>query len=248
MTDIALFIANLAVDVWLLAILTRRGVSKQLPWFVFYIRWEFLAVCVGLATWLVSHHLYITVFWWMEGVRVALVVGAVRESLLRIFAGFESLLRWSVFAAIGAVVAYSAWKAVHAPPVQSSRLVSFLIGAEFTFRWGVAGVAILSIALMWFVSEPVGSREDAVITGSGIASLAVVATVVSRSLFGTQFTFFTQYLPDMGYFVAVFLWIRIFARPTKEFGFKELGMGPEDIASELRRYRELAEQIVRKLW
>lgn len=246
--DIALFIANLVIDTWLLTILLRQGARKQLPWFVLYIAWEFLEACVGLATWSVSRRLYVTVFWWMEGARVALMVGAVRESLLRIFEGFKSLLRWSALAVIAAVILYSAWKAVHAPPVQSNWLVSFILGAEFTFRWGIAAVAILSMGLMWFVQEPMGSREDAVVTGCGLASLAFVANVLSRSLFGTRFTFFTQYLPDVGYFLAALWWIRVFSRPVEEFGFKELGMGPEDIAKELRRYRELAGRIVRKRW
>lgn len=245
--DIALFVVNILVDAWLLYILRRQRVWKHLPWFALYICWEFLGACVGLTTWLLSKQLYVTVFWWMEGVRIALVVAAVRESLLRIFKGFESLLRRSVAVVIVAVLVYSGWKAVHAPPVQSNWLVSFILGAEFTFRWGIVAVMLLSIGLMWFVQEPMGSREDAVVTGCGIASIAFLVNVLSRSFFGTRFTFFTQYLPDVGYFIAAWWWIRIFSRPVAEFGFKELGMGPEDIRRELRRYRELAEQIMRKL-
>jgi hypothetical protein len=246
--DIALFIANLTIDLWLLTILCRQDAKKQLPWFVSYIAWELLATIIGLAIWPFSRQWYVTVFWWMEGVRIALVVAAVRESLLRLFEGFKSLLRWSVLAVIVLVVIYSAWKAIHAPPVQSNRLLSFIIGAEFTFRWGIAAVAILSGILMWAVQEPRGTRESGVVNGCGIASMAFVAHVLSRSFFGTRFTFFTQYLPDVGYFAAAFLWIRVFSRPVEEFGFKELGMGPEDIARELRRYREVAEQIVRKIY
>ena len=78
--------------------------------------------------------------------------------------------------------------------------------------------------------------------------MAFVAYVLSRSFFGMRFTFFTQYLPDVGYFAAAFLWIRIFSRRVEEFGFKELGLGPEDIARELRRYREIVERIVRKIY
>jgi hypothetical protein len=241
--DIALFIANLLVDTLLLAILLRQGVRKQLKWFVFYVAWEFLGACVGLATWSASKTLYVTVFWWMEGPRIALMVMAVRESLLRIFEEFRSLLWWFVFAAILAVVLYSAFKAVYAPPVQSNWLLSFVIGAEFTFRWGIAAVTILSVPLMWFIEEPRSGREYSVVVGCGLASLAFLAHVLSRSFFGTRFTFFTQYLPDVGYFVTVLWWIKVFLRPLEEFGFKELGMEPEDIAKELRRYREAADRI-----
>ena len=245
------FVVNLLLDACLLWILYKRSMRKRLPWFVVYIGWELLATVVGLTIFLISRVLYVTVFWWVEAVRVGLTVAAVRESLLRIFKGFESLLRWSVLVVIVAVVLYSWWKAVHAPPIQSNRLASFILGAEFTFRWGIAGVSAVAMGLMWFIQEPTGSREDAVITGAAIASMGFVAWVIVRSLFGTKVAFFAQYLPDMGYFVAAFYWIKVFQRPVAEFGFKELGMGPEDIRREIRRYRELVEQIVqsmRKLW
>jgi hypothetical protein len=92
------------------------------------------------------------------------------------------------------------------------------------------------------------TREDAVVTGFGIASVGVLAGVVSFSLFGTKYLFLTKYASSVGYFVAAFWWIWVFSRPVAEFGFKELGMGPEDIAKELRRYRELSERMVRKKW
>ena len=242
----SVFAINLILDALLLRVLWKHDARKQLPWFVAYIGWEFLSTAVGLTVWVFSRHWYTTVYWWMEGPRIALLVAAVRESLLRIFKGFESLLRRSVSVVIVIVVLYSAWKAFHAPPVQSNWLVSFILGAEFTFRWGIAGVAGLSMVLMWFVQEPMGSREDAVVTGAGLASLAVVAYVLSRSFFGTRFTFFSQYLPDVGYFVVALWWIRVFSRPVAEFGFRELGMGPEDIRRELRRYGELAEKIMQR--
>lgn len=238
---------NLVLDARLLRILHKQKIKKQLPWFVSYIAWELLQTAIGLVIWVFRPRLYTTVFWWMEGPRVVLLLGAVRESLLRIFKGFESLLRGLVMVVILGVVVYSAWKAVDAPPVQSDRLVSFVLAAEFAFRWCIAGISVLSMGLMWFVQEPVGSQEDAVITGAGIASIAFVAWVITRSLFGTRFISFTQYLPDMGYFIAAFYWIKVFQRPVAEFGFKQLGMGPEGIRRELRRYRELAEQIMRKL-
>lgn len=249
--DYGTFFANLVLDTWLLSILHKRGVRKHLPWFVLYVGWELLATVVGLTTFLIDRRLYVAVYWWMEAARIALLVGAVRESLLRIFKGFESLLRWAVLVVILAVVVYSWLKAVHAPPVQSNRLISFIIGAEFAFRWGIAGISLVSMGLMWFVQEPMGSREDAVVTGCGIASIASLAAILSRSFFGRRFIIFSQYLPDMGYFVAAFYWIKVFKRPVPEYGFKELGMGPEDIRREMRRYGELVEKIldsVRKLW
>ena len=248
----ALFLiaAGLAVDAWLLIIVYRQGIRKQLPWFALYIAWGVLLQSIQLAAWLVGPRLYIAVYWWMELIAVVLIVGSVRESFLRIFRGFTSRagFRWSVWSVILAVVIYSAWKAIYLPPVRSSLLESFVVGAEFAFRWGIFCIAVLTTVFSLFLHEPMDTREDAVVTGFGIVSVGVLAGVISFSLFGTRYLFWTKYASSVGYFLAAFWWIWVFSRPVTEFGFKELGMGPEDIAKELRRYRELSERLVRKKW
>ena len=222
-----LIIAGLVVDAWLLIIVHRQGVRKQLPWFVLYIAWGVLLASVQLATWIISPRLYIAAYWWMELIAVVLIVAAVRESFLRIFQGFTSKagFRWSVWSVILAVILYSAWKAIYAPPVQSTRLGSFVVGAEFAFRWAIFGIAVLTAVFSVFLREPMDTREDAVVTGFGLASVGVLAGIISFSLFGTRYLFFTKYAPSVGYFLAVFWWIWVFSRPVSEFGFKELGMG-----------------------
>src|SRR5215468_1396516 len=246
--DIALLIAAFAVGTWLLIIVFRQSVRKQLPWFACYVLWEFLAASVQLVLWPLNRQLYAGVYWWMEAVEIALIVAAVRESFLRIFQGFTRItgFRWSVWTVIGAVVAYSAWKVTYAPPLQTSRLFAFVFGAEFFFRWGIVGIAFLTTILSFLLREPMNTREDAVVTGFGLTSLAFVVYVASFSIFGTKYIFLTKYLPSVGYFLAVFWWIWVFSRPVAEFGFKELGMGPEEIRKELRRYREHVEEMMRK--
>ena len=243
-----LLIAGLVVNAWLLIILYRHQVRSQLPWFFSYTVWQLLLSGIQLVAWAISSDFYVTVYWSTEAIDVVLTVAAVRESFLRIFEGFTRLrwFRWSVTGVIAGVVLYSAWKAVYAPPLHATRLGSFVIGAEFTFRWGIAGIGLLTMVLMYLLEEPLRSREGSVVVGFGIAAVAFLTLVLVRSLFGTKYNFFSKYFPTVGYFVAAFLWIRAFSRPIAEFGFKELGMGPEDIARELRRYRERAERIMGK--
>src|SRR5215831_2106261 len=183
-----LIIAGLVVDAWLLTIVIRQNVRKQLPWFVLYVTWGVLIASVQLATWIISPRLYIAVYWWMELIAVFLIVGAVRESFLRIFQGFTSrtgfrLLVWSV---ILAVIIYSAWKAIYLPPIHGSRLEAFVVGSEFAFRWAIFGIFALTTVLSLFLHEPMNTREDAVVSGFGVASLGVLVGVLSFSLFGTK--------------------------------------------------------------
>lgn len=242
--DVALLIGSLVVDIWLLVILQRQGVRKQLPWFVIYVAWGVLLQTAQIVARAISLQLYIAVYWWMEAVAVLLIVAAVRESFLRIFHGLTGKpgFRWLVWSVIGAVVVYSGWKAVHAPPLQTSRLATFVFGAEFLFRWGIAGIALLTTVLSLLAKEGI-TREDAVVGGFGVASLTFVLYVSSFSVLGNKYIFLTKYIPSVGYFVAVFWWIYVFSRPLSKFGFEELGMGPEEIREELRRSQDFGQRL-----
>ena len=88
------------LNLWLLIILHRQKVRKQLPWFVSYVAWEVLAGFALLIAWLIGRQMYDALSWWMELVEIALIVAAVRESFLRLFRGFTKKpgFLWSVWA------------------------------------------------------------------------------------------------------------------------------------------------------
>ena len=243
--DTIVLVVNLLVNFWLLIIIQRQCVRKQLPWFALYIVWECVAACIQLVLWLASARWYNKLYWWIEVIELALIVAAVRESFLRLFQGFtrKTGFRWSVWAVIGGVVVYSAWKAVYAPPALGNKLGVFEVGAEFLFRWAVIGIALLTTILGFLLKESPDTREEAVVAGFGTASAGFLAYVISFSIFGTKYIFLTKYAPTVGYFLAAFWWIWVFSRPEEQFGFEELGMGPEDIARVLRRYREFGDRL-----
>ena len=236
----ALLAALIVLNACLLVIVYRRGTRKYLPWFFLYVSWAVLLACIQLGTWLISPRVYVAVYWWMEAIAVTLIVGAVRESFLRIFSGFTRMrwFRWTVSGLIAVVLIYSAWKAIYAPPIDVPRLAAFVIGSEFMFRWGITAIGLLTMVLSALLHEPWNSRENMVVTGFMVASGTFVATTVIVSLFGTEYLFVSKYLPSVGYFIALFLWIWAFSRPIQEFGFEELGIGPEDMLKAMRRYRE----------
>lgn len=216
-----------------------------MPWFVYYAAWEVLAGFATLPFWFLGRRLYDTVFWWMEPVEIALIVAAVRESCLRVFEGVKGF-RSAVWAIIAAVVIYSAWEAFHAPPIHANRFGVFEVQAEFLFRWAILGIWMLIIVLSGVLGVPTNTRENAVVTGFGIICGGFLLYIGIFWIFGNKYTFVAQYVPSVGYFVAVGWWIWVFSRPIEEYGFKELGMGPKDIAGQLRSHRQHVEEMMRK--
>jgi len=242
--EIAFLTAGLVVYAWLLIIVYLQGIRRQLPWFALYVAWEFLAQSTQVGLYLIGRQFYLKAFWWLEAVEIVLTVAAVRESFLRIFQGFtrKPAFRWSVWTVIVVVVAYSAWKAVYAPPLQVSRLSTFVFGAEFLFRWGFLGITALTVVLSLLMKEGI-TREDAIVTGFGAAAGSFLLYLGTFSLLGRKYIFLTEYIPAVGYFVAAFWWIYVFSRPVRQFGFEELGMGPEEIRKALHRYRGSGERV-----
>lgn len=241
--EIAVIVGGLAVYAWLLIIIHRGQVKEQLPWFALYVVWEVLLQCALFASWLISRRLYVALYWWTEVVEIFLTVAAVRESFLRIFQGFTHKVgfRWSVWSVIGAVVVYSALRAVYGPS-QNTLLDAFVVDVEFVFRWGFLAIAALTTVLGVLLREGI-TREDAVVIGFGMAAGAFLLYLGCLSLFGTHYLLLTKYIPSVGYFVAVFWWIYVFSRPVKQFGFEELGMGPDEIRRALRRSQEFGERL-----
>ncbi|HEY6349665.1 MAG TPA: hypothetical protein VI636_09670 [Candidatus Angelobacter sp.] len=242
--DIALPIGGFVVYAWLLILVHRQRIREQLRWFAFYVLWEFVAQSVALVSLVARPHLYYNLYWWLELVDIALTVMAVRESFLRIFQGFTRKpgFRWLVWMLIVAVIVYSALRAAYGPPFQVSRKFTFIFDAEFLFRWGFLAIAVLTVILGILMREGT-TREDAVVTGFGIAAGGFLLYLGTLSLLGNKYIFLTKYIPSMGYFVAVFWWIYVFSRPVKQFGFEELGMGPDEIREALRRYRRFGEHL-----
>jgi hypothetical protein len=242
------FFVHLAVNGWLLIILLRRAIWRQLPWFTCYIASEMLGAVVGLTLWSFHRRLYVTVFWWMATAQIILIVGAVRESFVRTFVGFASLrwFPWLVRGVIAGVLAYSGWKAIYAPAVPTNRVVSLLVDGEFAFRWTIIAVGLLSVALERLFTLARDTREAAVIDGSALASFGVLAWAVSRSLFGRRYSLVAEYFGELGYLFAVAIWIKYMSRPEMPMGFKELGISAEQVAFELRRYRESAERLLKR--
>jgi hypothetical protein len=121
-----------------------------------------------------------------------------------------------------------------------------IVGGEFTFYWGIVAVGVLSLAMVWLFQLPSSTREMAVMDGCTILSVATLITVISRSVFGTRFALITQHVPELGYVLAAIIWIKYMSRPEAEAHFKDLGLSPEAMSLELRRYRKAAERLFQR--
>jgi hypothetical protein len=243
---------DLILNISVLRILYWKGGGKQLPWFFVYIIWETIRTVVAIAIWFGASRLYLPVSWCLEAIGMLLLLSAIQESLLRIFIyRLRVLLRWAVPLAICIAVLYSVWKWTETPAMPNNPFGAFVLEAEFAVRWGIMAVCAISIFLMKSLEEPPGSREDAVITGTIFPSLGWVCWSLLRSFVTGRWLIVAPYLPDMGYFIAAFTWIKIFARPVPKIGFKDIGMKPWEVRQRMRDFHVIVDYILElldRLW
>jgi hypothetical protein len=243
--NIAVHIVTVILNVWLLGALFRLSVRKHFPWFVSYVACSLISCCGELISLTISLRFYSKVYWWLEAVNVLLIIGTLRESLLRSFENsilprkFQRLLWVSVVV----VVVYSVVNAVYAPAVNNNLLVTFIIGAELALNWVVCivAMAIVSHLRRNDKKEKIGEPELAIIYGLGIASIAVLVWVASVSVFGDKAASITRYVPPVGYWLAVAWWLRVFSPP--QFGLKDLGIDVHEALKMVRRDSEFIERI-----
>lgn len=243
--NIAVHIVTVILNVWLLGALFRLRVRKHFPWFVACIANALISSCGELISLIISLRFYSKVYWWLEAVNVFLIIGTLRESLLRSFENsilprkFQRLL----WVSIVVVVAYAVGNAVYAPAVHNNLLDAFIIGAELALNWAMCIVATtIVVHLRWsHKKEKIGEPELAIIHGLGIASVPVLIWAASLALFGVNATSITRYAPPVAYWLAVAWWLRVFSPP--QFGLKDLGIDVHEALKMVRRDSEFLERI-----
>jgi hypothetical protein len=236
------YLINFVLDIWLLRVLFRYGGRKDLPWFFVYVVSELLFNTTIFIVGAVTPHLYQPVYWCLEIPRVILLVAAVQESLLQIFSNFRALLRWTAPVIIAIVALYSLWRVNHTP-FPGNHLDAFATAAEFAFRSGISVVCMVMLYLIWAVPESRASRAEAMIEGAAISSISFGIWSMSLSAFGDHILPFVQYLPDLGYFLAVRHWIKQFARPVVKHNPEDLAVTPLEAVALIRKDRRDLKKI-----
>jgi hypothetical protein len=241
------FVVVVALSAWLLRVLSKKGVKKELPWFFLYIAWCLLSGLVGLITWFVARRFYVTVFWILQIPSAALLAAAMQEGLLDMFKRLRAVLHWFMPGVLAFVILYCALRATFFTPFPANRLVSFELSSEFTLRWSLVIVVIAALAMTYFAEEAWDTRGLYAVVGISIISLAWVAWSNGLSGFGLPALFIAKYLPSLGYFFATLFWIKRFSVPLAQFSLQDMGIGLEDVQRRLGLFAQILEMI-KRLW
>jgi hypothetical protein len=105
-------------------------------------------------------------------------------------------------------------------------------------------------AVFWLLSKRslIGFRRYAfgIMLGFAISSLATLGAGLLRSVFGTNFTVLSTYIPPVAYICALGFWLHVFWRKEPPEAEGSLPLTPEELAEQMRQYTEMLKTFLMK--
>jgi hypothetical protein len=226
-------------SIWLLAILVKRNLYRQFPFFFAYI--TAVVVVSGIRFWAIhDYSIYFRVFWFSEAAYAVLALLALHEAFRCTFSEFYEIWPWFCLVfptAVGVFAFIKVMDALSHPPAQAPPIVVLVLSTASTANWVQAALFGLMCALVWLVGNweyyPVG-----IVTGFAALAVGSWAAYASVSGFGTKFNVVGKYGPPLAYFIAVLIWLRTFVpqpRPEKWEAWSKT-VTPDQILAEVKKY------------
>jgi hypothetical protein len=244
------FVIPICLQVAILVLLSKRRLQQRFHWFLIYLLYEIFEEISRLAV-SGNKHAYYVVYWSTSALAVLFTFMAIRESFLNVFWAFTRL-RWFrrlFWASICVAAAYSIAKALVQPPSNESLFVALTLHAEQTFEYLICATGVFYFgAAKWFDIKEYQWEYKVVLGFFLIAAVSNLGFVV-RSIFGTRFAKFADWLPALAYIFGAVIWLLNFSRTERKQPKPPVDLTPEQIMAEISRYQQFiknARSILRR--
>jgi hypothetical protein len=247
--DIALTLIGLILTAWVTALIVRRKVHREFPFFFVYL---VTSVVVPLLRLAVSWHYptFFRVFWTTEALYAVLVLLTLHEAFREVFLPFYMLWPWFrlVFPGIAALISFiSIRNVIQHPPFQwGPRYLEVILGFAYGVNYVEALLFGLFFALVLLLGVSWRSYPFGIVEGFGIAALGALIAYGLRSEFGTKYNTVAKYGPAVAYGVGVLVWLDTFLRapdPEVVHAWREQ-VTPQQLLAHAREYRRVLKGIL----
>jgi hypothetical protein len=239
--------SGLFLQVWLAVLLLRRKVPKLFPMFSTYVAFSAGATVAKL--WAYSdYRTYYFVHWGAEAVLVVLATLALLEVFRWVFALFwlswwyRGFLYGAILLALGLAIA----NAILNPPAHMHPIGAFIYSAGIAVNF----MQLTIFAVFWLLSKRllIGFRRYAfgIMIGFGLSSFGTLSARLLRSVFGTNFTAVSTYIPPVAYICALGFWLHVFWRKEPPEAEGSLPLTPEELTEQMRRYTEILKTLLKR--
>jgi hypothetical protein len=244
-------LSNLALQGCLAYFILARGLHRQFRWFFVYTIYALVAEIVRIA---LRHYdyeeAYFYVYWVTEALYTVLAFLAIHQVFRWVFRNFYKIRGFGMLLPVVTILALVIVTLRLRQPhtVETYWIVSIIISSEIAVSFLQVGIVALFFFLIRFFH--LGWRQHAfgIALGFGIAAAGSLVAFLLRSEFGTKFDPIVRITAPVTYIIAVIAWLATFvsrlpSQPSQSWGS---ALTPEEMVLELRRYTQVAKNILGK--
>jgi hypothetical protein len=244
--DIILTLIGPVLTAWVAAIVVRRRVHREFPFFFAYLVLSVIFPMIRLAV-SGTYTTFFIVFWATETIYAVFALLVMFEVFHEVFLPFYMLWRWFRFLFPGAalLIVLSSIHYIHYP-LHISRPMEIVFAFFTAVNCMEALLFGLFFALVLLLGVPWRSYPFAIVEGFGIAALGALIAYGLRSEFGTKYNTFAKYAPPVAYGIGILVWLDSFLRapdPEVVHAWREQ-VTPQQLLAHAREYRRVLKGIL----
>ena len=238
--DQSLLLVGPVLAILLTAILIRRKLHREFPFFFIYVVFAILADILRLSV-SSDYQTYFKVFWATAALYDVLALLALHEVFHEVFLPFYTLWWWFRLlfpGTVGIAALVQIRRAILNPPIQAPPLVAAILSIGRVINWVEAALFGLFFALVLLLGVRWRSYPFGIVEGFGLSALGALIAYGLRSEFGTKYNTLVKYAPPVAYIVGVLVWLDTFLRqpdPELVHAWRDK-ITPEQLLAEARGY------------
>jgi hypothetical protein len=238
--DIGLTLIGPVLTAWVAALLVRRKLHREFPFFFSYL---ILCVIVPLLRLSVSgdYATFFKVFWATEALYASAALLALYEVFHEVFLAFYLLWWWFrlLFPGAAVFIAFlSIRNALHNPALRNPRPMEIVFALATGVNYLEAALFGLFFTLVLLLGIRWKSYPFGIVAGFGLSALGSLIVYGLRSEFGTKYNTLAKYAPPVAYVVGVLVWLLTFlGQPDPEVVHAWRGqVTPEQFLAQARAF------------
>lgn len=238
LTNSILLLLPAVLQGWLVAILRRRRLEQDFPFFYTY---NVIAVAALFMRFLAqpSYRIYFVTYWVTAATHAVFSLLATFELFPHVFRTFSRVRRFwvVVWIVVLLMIALAALHAIFKGTVQAGPVVATIAGLEIAVGYVQAGLFLVMLAMSAFYWMPLRRYAFGIAFGFGLLAAGGLAAALLRSEFGTRFKFLSMNMPPVIYVIAVVVWLVTFSKPEPPDPFEQVQspLSPEQVIERIRR-------------
>lgn len=246
--DIGIQIFGGGLLVWLAAVIARRKLHREYPFFFAYILFTILATGIRVSA-SGNERTYFFVYWSSDAIFAVLALLALHEAFRDVFYGFFCFWWFRlIFPGFVALISFFSIRHAILSPPHATRITAIILSAGTAVNYVQAGLFGIFILLVVVLHVRWRRYPYDIALGFAVATVGEWVAFALRSEFGTKYAHVFRYAPPVAYIAATLIWLRSFSgkfEPEPRLQWQQ-DITPQQLVAEVKDYIRIMRKVLGK--